>query len=275
MAIETKEIIAFLGFKEEEVPTLDALKAKFEPEFIRTSAINAELEPVKKLIGEVYGSVNTDFQKIAKANEINIEDIEEWKNAKVKDKLKILTTEISKKKDSIIEDLTKKASLNNDEKLNEITTLLEKEKLKRKEIDGLLKQVSTDFDAYKVTATDQLKNIKSNTLKNGALSTVKWKDGITELEQEGYNSIINKKYKFELDETGTKLEAKDAEGKQIPNPKVTGTFKSVEEVLVEEAVKLNLYKLNSDNGKKKEVEKKIEEKGAGQGIKSDRVILGR
>ena len=275
MAIETKEIIAFLGFKEEEVPTLDALKAKFEPEFIRTSAINAELEPVKKLIGEVYGSVNTDFQKIAKANEINIEDIEEWKNAKVKDKLKILTTEISKKKDSIIEDLTKKASLNNDEKLNEITTLLEKEKQKRKEIDGLLKQVSTDFDAYKVTATDQLKNIKSNTLKNGALSTVKWKDGITELEQEGYNSIINKKYKFELDETGTKLEAKDSEGKQIPNPKVTGTFKTVEEVLVEEAVKLNLYKLNSDNGKKKEVEKKIEEKGAGQGIKSDRVILGR
>lgn len=259
MAIELKQVIEFLGYKPEEIKEFDDLKSKFESEFVRASAINEDFEPVKKLVGQAYGSFDSDLVKVGKAHDIAVTEIEGWKDAKIKDKIKLLTAELVKSKDTLIEDLKVKANQNNDEKLNEITALLEKEKLKRKDTETLLKTVSKEFDDTKASYEGKLKNIKLDTLKGNALGQIKWIDGVTELQSEGFNSIINKKYKFDLDETGNKLVVTDADGKQIQNPKVTGTFKSAEEVLVEEAVKLNLYKLNGDGGKGKPAEKKVAE----------------
>jgi hypothetical protein len=261
MPIELKQVIEFLGYKPEEIKELDDLKGKFEAEFVRTSAINEEFEPVKKLIGQAYGSFDSDLVKVGKANDIAVTEIEGWKEAKIKDKLKLLTSELVKSKEAIIKDLTVKASQNNDEKLNEITAALEKEKQKRKDTEGLLQNVSKEFDESKAGYEGKLKNIKLDTLRSNALSQIKWIDGVSELQTKGFNSIINEKYKFDLDEAGNKLVVTDAEGKQIQNPKVTGTFKSAEEVLVEEAVKLSLYKLNGDGGKPKPTEKKVTDSG--------------
>lgn len=259
MAIELKQVIEFLGYKPEELKEFDDLKNKFETEFVRTSAINEEFEPVKKLVGQAYGSFDSDLVKVGKAHDIAVTEIEGWKDAKIKDKIKLLTSELVKTKDAQIEELAKKANQNNDEKLNEITQLLEKEKLKRKDTETLLKSISKEYDDSKASYEGKLKNIKLDTLKGGALGQIKWIDGVTELQSEGFNSIINKKYKFDLDESGNKLVVTDADGKMIPNAKVTGTFKSAEEVLIEEAVKLNLYKLNGDGGKGKPPEKKVQE----------------
>lgn len=249
MAIELKQVIEYLGMNPEEIKELDDLKGKFDSEFVRKSAINEDFEPVKKLIGAAYGSFDSDLSNVAKGHEIKVSEIEGWKDAKIKDKVKLLASAIVKNKELQIEELTKKAGQGNDEKVKELTEFLEKEKSKRKDIEALLKNVSTELDTTKQTYESKLKSTKLDTLINSARAGIKWIDGVTELQTEGFNSIISKKFKFDLDETG-KLQVTDAEGKLIPNTKVTGTFKTADEVLAEEAIRQNLYKINPSTQKK-------------------------
>lgn len=249
MAIELKQVIEYLGMNPEEIKELDDLKGKFDSEFVRKSAINEDFEPVKKLIGAAYGSFDSDLSNVAKGHEIKVSAIEGWKDAKIKDKVKLLASAIVKSKELQIEELTKKAGQGNDEKVKELTDFLEKEKSKRKDIEALLKNVSTELDTTKQTYESKLKSTKLGTLINSAMAGIKWIDEVTELQTEGFNSIIAKKFKFDLDETG-KLQVTDAEGKLIPNTKVTGTFKTADEVLAEEAIRQNLYKINPSTQKK-------------------------
>lgn len=48
--MEFKEVASYLGFKEDEIKTLDDFKTKFDAEFLRTSAITEDSEPVHKMI---------------------------------------------------------------------------------------------------------------------------------------------------------------------------------------------------------------------------------
>jgi hypothetical protein len=250
MPIETKDIIEYLGFNPENVKELEDLKSNFEKEFIRASAITEDYEPVKKIVGKIYGSIETDLTKVAKSHEINLDEISDWKDSKIKDKLKIVTSKLSEKQQSMIDELQKKASQNNDEKVNELSKMLEKKDKKLNDTESLLKSISKEYDEFKNNSSNQLKTIKLDTMKTNLFTQIKFKDGINEIEQEGYNSIIGKKFRFDLDENG-KMIVTDSDGKLIPNSKVTGTFKSPDEVLTEEAVKLGLYKLNNDGGKQK------------------------
>ena len=251
--MEVKEVIEFLGLKPDEIKTVDDLKAKFEPEFVRISTLTEDSEIIKPFTSKSFGILETESRKLAKKFEIDIDtDIPEFKTVKkATEKYDLVAAKIIEKKDAKIAELAANAGKGNDEKVNELTATLEKEKKARKDEKELLKSISKEFDDYKATAANQLKTIKLETLKAAAKSTVKIIPEATELQKEGYDSIINKRFKFDLDETGNKLVVYDADGKLIPNPKVTGTFKSAEDVLLEIAVKENLCKLNPDGGKPK------------------------
>ena len=69
MAIELKEVIEFLGYKSDEIKELSDLKTKFDTEFVRAANINEDSEPVKKILGKVYGTLENDFKKIDCNNE--------------------------------------------------------------------------------------------------------------------------------------------------------------------------------------------------------------
>lgn len=250
MAIEVKDIISYLGFKPEDIKELDDLKPAFESEFVRVANINEDYEPVKKIIGKTFGSIETNITQLAKSKDINFDDVSDWKESKLKDKLKIFATKLEEKSSSTIEELTKKASLNSDEKVKELETKLEKSKSKINDLDGLLKSTSNEFTAYKETAAKQIKGVKLDTLKTDALSKIKFKPDISEFEKEGYMSVIQKKYKFDLDEND-KFVVMDSSGKLIPNTKVSGTFKTINEVLEEEAIAGKLFQMNVDAGKPK------------------------
>ena len=216
MPIETKDIIEYLGFNPEQVKELEDLKSNFEKEFIRASAITEDFEPVKKIVGKIYGSIETDLTKVAKSHEINLDEISDWKDSKIKDKLKIVTSKLSEKQQSMIDELQKKASQNNDEKVNELSKMLEKKDKKLNDTESLLKSISKEYDEFKNNSSNQLKSIKLDTMKSNLFTQIKFKDGINEIEQEGYNSIIGKKFRFDLDENG-KMIVTDSEGKLIPN----------------------------------------------------------
>lgn len=250
MAIEAKEIIEYLGFKPEDIKELSDLKPKMETEFIRTSNITEDSEPVKKIVGKIFGSIETDLNKVAKASEVSLDEIPEWKDAKLKDKLKIFAGKLEEKSQNIIADLTKKAGQNSDEKVRELEVKLEKQKIKISDLDSMLKNTAQEYNQFKEQSATQLKTVKINVLKSDALSKIKFKPDISEFEREGYNAVIEKKYKFDLDENDKPI-VTDSKGSLIPNLKVNGTWKTIQEVLEEEAIAGKLYQLNNDAGKPK------------------------
>lgn len=278
MPIETKEVIEFaeyLGYKPAEIKDLAELKTKFEGEFVRTSLINEEFEPVKKLIGKAYGSLEVDLQKVAKTNDVNVDEIEGWKDAKMKDKVKLLASKLIESKNTQIEELTKKAGQGNDEKVTELTKAKEKLERKFSDTDELLKTVSREYEDFKVSAANQLKSIKLDTLKASELSKIPFIGDVTTLQKEGYNALVAKELKFDLDESGSKLIVMNSEGKQIPNTKVSGTFLSPEDALISIAAREKLLKLNEVAGTKKEQAKKVTETTTTSTTGSQTRVLGK
>ncbi|MGK3946259.1 hypothetical protein ABK046_48895, partial [Streptomyces caeruleatus] len=84
-----------------------------------------------------------------------------------------------------IEELTKKAGQGNDEKVTELTKAKEKLERKFSDTDELLKTVSREYEDFKVSAANQLKSIKLDTLKASELSKIPFIGDVTTLQKEG------------------------------------------------------------------------------------------
>lgn len=251
MAVETKEILEYLGLKADDVKDLETFKTKFDTDFIKQSNITEDLEPVKKILGKTFGTLENEVKKIANKFELEVDfNSEDFKGKKVTEKFNFVIGEYDKKKQSIIEELNAKVGQGNDEKVKELETKYTKAINEAKDYKNLLKTTTTDFESYKADSQTKEKNIKLDFFKTQALAKVKFKADINEYEKEGYISKIEKSLVFDLDENG-KLIVLSKEGKRIPSTKQTGAFMEAEEVLQEEAVKGGLFKLNPDAGKQR------------------------
>lgn len=245
------ELINYLGVKPDEVKDVAELKNKFDTEFIRTSAITEDSEPVKKILGKTFGTLENEIKKVAKEFEVDVDfDTPELKDKKVKDKLKFFVSEFANKNKSIIDELTIKAGQGNDEKLKEYETKLTKEQQKRKDAENLLNSVKTEYEGFKEQSEKSIKGIKLNILKKDAFSKLKLRPDISEIEKKGFDSVIHEKYNFDIDENESVF-VTDKKGAKIPSTKVTGTFKTVTEILEEEAIAGKLALINGDGGKPK------------------------
>ena len=245
------ELINYLGVKPEDVKDLTELKNKFDTDFIRTANITEDSEPVKKILGKTFGTLENEIKKVAKEFEVEVDfDSPELKDKKVKDKLKHFVTTLQGKNKVIIDDLTAKAGLGNDEKVKEWEGKYNKEIQKAKDLKALLDTTTNDFNAFKETSTKNIKGVKLDILKKDAFSKLKLRPDISEIEKRGFNSMIADSYDFDIDETET-LIITDKKGARIPSTKVTGTFKSIDEILEEEAVKGKVFQLNPQGGKPK------------------------
>lgn len=250
MPIELKEVAEYLGITG-EIKDLDGFKTAFEKDFIKQSAITEENESVKKILGKTFGTLENEIKKVAKGYELEVDfEAEELKGKKVTDKLKYVVSELDKKNKTIIDDLTIKAGQGNDEKAKEWEEKATKAISKAKDFENLLKTTKTELETVQSNSQKEIKNIKLDIFKTQALGKVKFKADINDIEKEGYMSIIQKNYVFDLDEAGKPV-ILDKENKRIPNPKVNGTFMDIEEVLQTEAVKNKLFQLNPDGGKAK------------------------
>lgn len=250
MSLE-KEALEYLGYKAEDFKTVDEFKTKFDSTFIKQANITEDSEPVKKILGKTFGTLENEIKKVAKGFELDIDfDSEDLKGKKVTDKLKFTFEKYNEKKGELIKDLEAKAALGNDDKVKEWEKKYEKASQKAKDFETLLNSTKSEFEQSQIKWTSQIKDTKLNVLTKDAFQKVKLKSDISEFEKKGYFSTIKEKYQFDIDESEN-LIVKNAKGERIPSAKTTGTFKTIDEILEEEAVAGNLYKLNTDGGKPK------------------------
>lgn len=249
MSIE-KEALEYLGYKAEDFKTVDEFKTKFDSTFIKQANINEDSEPVKKILGKTFGTLENEIKKVAKGFDLDI-DFEEVKDKKVTEKLKFVFEKYDTKKGELIKDLETKASLGNDDKIKEWEKKYEKVAQKAKDFEGLLNTTKSEYEQAQNKWSSEVKNVKLNVLTKDAFAKVKLKSDISDFEKRGYMAAISEKYKFDLDETEN-LVVKNSKGERIPSTKTTGTFKTIEEILEEEAISGKLIQLNTDGGKPKQ-----------------------
>ena len=250
MAIE-KEALEYLGITETDLKDIDTFKAKFDSTFVKQSNITEDLEPVKKILGKTFGTLENEVKKIAKANNLEVDfNSEDLKDSKVTEKFKYVFDKFNESKTEYIKDLETKAAQGNDEKVKEWEKKFEKVNQKYKDVEGLLSSTKTEYEQAQQKWSSEIKNTKLNVLTKDAFSKLKLKSDISEFEKKGYYSTINEKYQFDLDETES-LIVKTKAGERIKSTKVTGAFKTLDEILEEEAIAGKLIALNNDGGKGK------------------------
>lgn len=136
----------------------------------------------------------------------------------------------------------------NDEELTKLQESLNKEKEKAKKLEEDLFNTNKEKQEIQDNTQKQLKEFKIGHLLMEKKNKLTFKDDITPLEKEGFNTLINNKYKFDLEED--KLIVTDTDGNKIKNEKNTD-YLGVEDILSIEAVNNKIAKMNNSTPEKK------------------------
>lgn len=250
MPLEAKEILDYLGIKIEDTKTVDEFKTSFDKDFIKQSMITEDSEPVKKIVGKIYGTLENEIKKIAKEVELDIDfEAEDFKLLKkVNEKFKFVTGKVEDKYKNTISDLTIKASQGNDDKVKEWEDKYKKAEDKLKEKNTLFNSLKGEYDSYKVDTENKIKNSTLNIHKKEIFGKAKFAEGTKDLEKKGFWTTIGEKYIIDIDENETPI-ILNSKREKIVSKKTAGTFMTPEEVIEEELISANLYQLNKDGGK--------------------------
>lgn len=263
MAIELKQVFEFLGYKPEDFKEIDELKTKFDSEFMRSSNITEDSEPVKKILGKVFGTLENDIKKVAKGFELDIdfEGADFQANKKVNEKLKFVIGKFDEKNKLVIADLTTKASQGNDDKVKDITAKWEQAKQKAKDNETLLNSTKSDFESFKTNTATEIKNTKLSVHEKEIFSKAKFLPDANDFTKKGFFAAFKEKYTIDLDENESPV-ITTKKGEKLISKKVSGQFKTVSEVLEDELIDAKLFQLNPDAGKPKPATTQFQQQAA-------------
>lgn len=235
--MELKEILEILDISEEVLAAenpqeafTNAVRAKY---LTKDQALN-DKDIVSKVSGKFFGPLNTKLKQIGGLTHSEIEG----------KKIEEIIDMIGEKFTGEITSLKEASTKGNDEKLTALTEELEKHKKTANKYKTDLDALSTTYQEAQNKWTGELKNYKIQTLLNQERSKVPFVDTVKPIEVEGYNSVISKKYKFDLDEKDN-LVVYNESGEPIQNPKKVGSYFSPVDVLTQEAASNGILKQNN------------------------------
>ena len=180
---------------------------------------------------------------MAKESGVDIPD-DEIKGKRLED---VVAIAFAKTKDTFgnkISELEKAAGTGKDELVKEWETKFDKLNKKHGELDQLHKGLQTTYEHEKSGWQGQIKNIKLENLLSKKHENIKWSTAAKPLEKEGFFAHLKNNYTVDLDETGGSLELFDKSGKRIPNPAKAGTWKTYDDILPEDGLRLGIWEQN-------------------------------
>lgn len=239
--IKQEDIFEFLGVKPE---TIEDFKKAFETEFIRKSLVTTDKELTGKIYGSRLGSLETKAKSITKKYGLELLP-EEIKDKQVEDLLEMSFAKMAEANKKAVEELEKQLSGTKEDVAKSWQEKYTKVEQKSKDLESLLEKTSSDFEGFKLQTTKERKSDKLNIFKEQALSKLKYKPGIKDVEKIGFITMLDQKYDFDIDEKDNSFFPKDKGGNRIPSAKTTGKFKSVEEIFEEEGISADVVQINN------------------------------
>lgn len=239
--MDAKEILEALDLG--DVTTREQLMELHNKKFVPLATAHEHEEVKSKATGKLLGSLTTYVKKEydLSPDEIKdkkLEEVIQLASSKLKGKISELEAGSKKGKDEAVLELEGKLEK------------LKKDAESYKEAAGLaskaLLEKETSFEKEK-------KGWKVNSLFDGVKKDFEKEliADIDPLKRKGFDSEINEKYVFDLDEAGAELAVYDKDGKRVPDPKKLGAFITPKDLLIAEASKAKLLKLNDGGSVKK------------------------
>lgn len=245
--LKPEAILTYLGFETDKIKTEDDFKAQFESKFGVKELLLKDPAFTGKIFGQKIGSIEAKVKSNAKKMGVDFTP-DELKDKGVEDILELSFAKIAAINKQTMDDFEKASKGSVDEQVKTWKDKYQSVESKLKDTEGLLTKTSTEFEGFK---KDQVTKVKTDTILNfrkSAIGKLEFKQDVTPVEKMGFESVLNDKYQFDLDESGSPF-VSDKSGQRIPSKKTTGTFMGVDEILQEELIANKLAKINPSGGK--------------------------
>lgn len=251
--IQPNDIYQYLGIEEDGIDSIESFRDKFEGEYVKKSVIkdpksNEYKELMPSFVGRVTGSTQTALNR--KLKEYGIElDAEEIKDKRIEDVLEFGISKLADTMHGKITELESRNGKGSDEVAKEFETKLSSYKKKYTELEDAHTKLKQEFVNAEENWKTNLKSERINHLVAKENEKIKWKNGIKDIEKEGFFSRLKNNYKIDYDETSNQLDIFDSQGNRIPNTKKSGTWKTYSEILEEEGLKNEVWSTNENANK--------------------------
>lgn len=232
MALEEKdykELIAYIGIESAE--SLADAKTAFNTKHIARDMAIKDPDIKAAITGATYGSIFQEAKRTFKDVGVEFDEGEVAKNdVKAlfevgKTKLSARLEELSKSQPDV--EKWQKEIAKKDQKINDISGLLESTKTR-------LAEVETE----KTTA---VKGVKLDIAKKDIFAKLKFSDTVGEVGRRGFESIVSEKYKLDIeDETGNAIILDAKTNARIQSAAKSSEFATPDEIFTSEAEKLGL-----------------------------------
>lgn len=245
--LKPEAILTFLGFEADKNKTEEEFKTNFETKFGIKDQLLKDPAFTGKIFGQKIGSIEAKVKSNAKKMGVEFTP-DEIKDKGVEDILELSFTKIADMNKKAMEDLEKASKGTVDEQVKGWKEKYTQVEAKAKEWEGMANKTATEFDGYK---KDQVNRMKSDTISNfrqAEMGRLEFKQDAGVIEKKGFDSYINEKYDFDLDENQSGYMKDKTTGQRIPSKKVTGQFMTTFEILNDELNAVKLAKINKNGG---------------------------
>ena len=241
-----EEILGFIGIESAE--DLDTFKTEFNSRFVPLNDAHNNPDIQKKVVGKRMTEITSKLADFGKAVglDVSFRDLE-------KKKVEEVITDFEGKLSERITELSEAANSGSDKRVHDLAKQLEEKDKSLNQFKSELEKTANEFNSFKEDSEGKLNKYKIGHQLDSLKAKINWVDDIKDVHREGYESMINKNYQFELGEND-KLVIKDKDGNLIPNKNKAGTFADPFDVLVSVADSNGLVKKNNaDNSTKKTI----------------------
>lgn len=246
--LKPESILSFLGFKAEEIKSEDDFKTQFEAKFGIKDQLLKDPAFTGKIFGQKIGSIEAKVKANAKKMGVEFTP-DEIKDKGVEDILELSFLKVAELNKKAMEDAEKLSKGTADEQVKAWKDKYAQVDAKAKEWEGMATKTATEFDAFKKEQATKGRIDTINSFKKNAIGKLEFKQDITPVERMGFETVLNEKYEIDLDDNSNPFPKDKKTGQRIPSTKVTGQFKSFDEILQEELVANKLAKINAQGGK--------------------------
>lgn len=232
-----KEIAEIVGLKidKEEDFKVEDFKSHLDEKYILIENAPKDEKIKGQVVGKILGSLGTNAAqtfglKSAEVDGKRLEEVFELVKNRHADEVKAL----------------KEAAGKPDKQLEAIQKELEKEKLRALDLEKANTDWESKFNTEIGTRDQKLKSVKLEQKVNAIKSKVNFVDEFAtdDLKREGFEAIIAKNYKVDLDEKD-ELIVTNADGSPVKHPKKSGHFANFQDVLEMVAEEKKLLKKNN------------------------------
>lgn len=248
MPIKPETVAEFFGIDPAGFDDDDAFRAHAGKQWTKVDEATRSPEVRSKVLGSFNGILRSRAKKAFTTLGVNAEgvDFDATDPPELIDALIERTTKTMEERTKELEEKLKKKG--GEEAAAEWQRKLTEAEKKVKDYEAANQQIRTEFDTFRSEIKQREEQSALQTYWQQAEKEVKFRQGLSELELEGFRAKTREMYKLQRDEEG-KIYTTDAKGERIPDGSKHLAFKPLGVLLNEAAAAMNIHEKTPHGGK--------------------------